>query len=234
MGGVLLSETPKAVRAEESLSQTRGLQLRLPPTWVTYRQSGTGPAFDTRPREVMYVGNPSTGVEMKIMKVPLLTSERDPQGLGGLALIDYFYTPEAVTPRVTDEQVIEILSKGIQVFPLTFSFNLTGNQNEFRDGLRFLRFDYDWARCEGVQIQGMKSKLCQSPNGAELPLDLQHHAQLSTVIAGPSVKDQGSIQYLWTLDFAAPLKSWPNVSAEVNEIMASCRLEVARNGTKAS
>lgn len=207
-------------------------QMKLPPTWVSPNGQRSIPGLDdARPRELLLALGPQKA-EVKVERIPLAVSTRDPQGLGGLALIDYFSTPQGQTPRVTTQQVVEILSKGFEQQPAIFSFSLVATPSErFQNTTKYLRYDFEAARCEGEQIQGVSGKVCQrSDNGEVLPVPIKHHAIWSTVVAEPTntakvadgllVGDAGA-EILWVVDISAPADSWPKIAEEAEKIALS-------------
>jgi len=192
-----------------------------------FSQRGIPGLNDATARELLSAGDSTSQAEVKVARVPLATSTRDPQGLGGLAIIDFFSTPQGQEPRVTKPQVVDVLSAGFAKQPAIFSYAPTGSPTEtFRNTTKFLRYDFESSRCEGTQVQGVSSKICQrSDNGEALPTPVRHHAILSTVAVQPTdnakVADglllcpEGA-EILWVVDVSAPADAWPRLSEQVD------------------
>mmetsp|Transcript_62651 Transcript_62651/g.183244 ORF Transcript_62651/g.183244 Transcript_62651/m.183244 type:complete len:337 (-) Transcript_62651:168-1178(-) len=210
----------------------RGWQMRLPPTWRVYDQKGVPDLSEAASRQLLLGGDASQKAEVKVVRVPLATSKADPQGLGGLALIEYFSTAQGQEPRVTTPQVVDVLSKGFSSMPAMFSFDFVGTpSDEFRNTTKYLRYEYEAARCEGAQVQGTSGKICQrSDNGEILPVFNRHHAILSTVVAEPTegrrvadgllVSPKGA-EVLWVVDVSAPAGNWTQLTGEVQTMLGS-------------
>uniref|UniRef100_A0A7S0ADN9 Uncharacterized protein n=1 Tax=Pyrodinium bahamense TaxID=73915 RepID=A0A7S0ADN9_9DINO len=220
---------PLGVWAE---ADKRGWQMRLPPTWRPYNQRGIPGLNEVASRELLLAGDPTQKAEVKVVRIPLATSPRDPQGLGGLALIEYFSTPLGQQPRVTRSQVVDILSKGFEQQPAIFSFSFVDTPSEeLRNATKYLRYDFEAARCEGAQVQGVSGKICQrSDNGEMLPVNNRHHAIVSTVVPEPIGNSQvadgllvgpNGAEVLWVVDVSAPAASWRNVTEQVEVVLAS-------------
>jgi len=212
---------PDPARAEAA---SRGWQLKLPPDWRPYRQAGVPGPDDPRPRELLVAGNSEQKAEVKVVRVPLVKSARDPDGIGSLALVDYFSPPAGQQSRVTQQQVIEILSQGQSQQPAIFSFSLVGSPNDKRVGeQRYLRYDFEASRCEGAQVIGVNSKICErSDTGEVLPTLLKHHAIVSTVSSEPLPNMDGAmVEILWIMDISAPVEIWPQLTEQVNTVVDS-------------
>lgn len=233
LGDGLLSQH---VLAEEQ--PRRGWQMKLPEEWMVVRQTGLPGPDETRTKELLLAANGNA--EVRILRIPLVTSERDPQGLGGLALIEYF---SAEKPRVTREQILPLLSQSFASQPATFELVLSSIPEDIvKSRQKYLLYEFDLTRCEGSQVQGTKGKLCQrSDNGEILPTSVRHHAVLNTVTAEPgggSLAGDGAYpEVFWLIDFSAPSDIWPQVLKQVRSMVdtfsigSETALEASRNAT---
>eukprot|EP00933_Yihiella_yeosuensis_P052654 TRINITY_DN50759_c0_g1_i1.p1 TRINITY_DN50759_c0_g1~~TRINITY_DN50759_c0_g1_i1.p1 ORF type:complete len:324 (-),score=51.39 TRINITY_DN50759_c0_g1_i1:135-1055(-) len=235
-----LYASPPSANAEETQRPTainRGYQLKLPTGWASYRQNSLPGPDETRTKELLLAGNPDNDTEVKILRVPLVTSPQDPQGLLGLALSEYFL---AEKPRVTRDQILPLLTTSFAQQPATFNLTVTPNvEDKVRAGQRYLLHEFDLERCDGQQIQSRKGKICQQPNGELLATSVRHHAILNTVTSEPGGEAFGGNypQILWIVDISAPLGVWPKIKSEVNTIVetftvgSETALEAYRNAT---
>ncbi|CAE8584704.1 unnamed protein product, partial [Polarella glacialis] len=216
----------------------RGWQLKLPEDWVKSKQAAVPGPEERRTKELLLAGNAAQDAEVRVLRVPLVTSERDPQGLGSLALIEYF---TAATPRVSREQILPVLTSSWASQPATFSLTMAGQALEkVRGGQKYLMYEFDLTRCEGAQVEGIKGKVCQKDNGEVLPTAVRHHAIMNTVTAEPSKGEANEVNYpevLWIIDVSAPADKWPQLSSQVSTLLQSfavgtnTQLEAVRNAT---
>lgn len=195
----------------------RGWQMKVTEPWQLFRSDGMPDIGETRPRELLVARILEVQAEVRVIRFPLVTSQRDPSGIGGLALVDYFSTSQGKTPRVTQEQAIDVLSKGFQQMPATFSFVLNGQPKDFLQGdKRYLIYEFDQGRCQGVQVDGVKGKECQRPdNGQVLDVNVRHHAMINTVAAETGDDVEGAREILWVVDISAPADKWRDVAPQV-------------------
>lgn len=212
-------------------ASTLGYQLQLPPTWFVFKSSNI-PKLDTpTARELLSGGYPEIKADVKVARVPLATSQRDPQGLGGLATIEYFSGPQ---PRVTTQQVVDLLSKGYSQQKDISAFSLIGAPQDFyRNNTKFLKYDFLATRCEGVQVQGIKGKVCQKENGELLPSAAVRHTVVyrlgedpvgitgnGNVAEGLLLGEKGA-EILYVLDISAPEKVWSNITSDIDFLIKS-------------
>jgi len=215
-----------------------GWQLKMPEGWEVSRQKGIPGRDDVRPQELLMGLNQVQRSEVKVVRIPLVTTERDPQGIGGLVLIEYFGTPEGQSPRVTTDQTIDILVPAFKNQPAIFNFGRVGvPQDIFRKKQKYLRYDFEAGRCEGAQVQGVKGKVCQrSDNGEILPVLNRHHAILTTVASEPDTggggilealgfgqppRSQGTREVMWVVDVSGPAEVWPKLEEQAKALFAS-------------
>jgi len=223
----LVVEKPLVARAE---GDKVGYQVQLPRLWATYQQRGNPGLGDKASKALFVAGSAAEKIEAQVVRIPLAVTRADPQGLGGLALIDYFSTPSGQEPRVTKEQVVDILSKGVASDVKSFRFNITGTTTEFfRNVTKYLRYDYEVVSCSGDITEGQGGNRECTLEGLEKPTTKRHHAVVSAVLSEPAkgqvadgilLSDTGA-EVLWVVDASAPIKSWPNVSAQVDQFLAS-------------
>lgn len=177
----------------------------------------------------MLAFNQGVRAEVKVARVPLATSPRDPQGIGGLAVIDFF----SAEPRVTAPQVVDFLSKGFASQPAIFQYNPVGQPStSLRNATKYLRYDFESSRCEGAQVQGLNSKICQrSDNGQVLDTPLRRHAIVSLLAEEPTgdgeevadgllIGPRGA-EILWVLDISAPVDAWSQLNEQVDYLISS-------------
>jgi len=199
-------------------------QLKLPEGWQV-EKSIRAPRADPRPQALLVARNPSKQAEVKVVRVPLVATPQDPQGLGPLATMDYFYTPDT---QVTQKQLIDLLQAGYKAQPALFSYKDLDAEDFSRNKRKYLRYDFESARCEGIQVEASKGKLCQRPGSDEpLPTVVRHHRLLNTVypesdLAEPAQggnPDESFLpQVLWILDVSVPEDAWKEQSGAVREL----------------
>eukprot|EP00930_Biecheleria_cincta_P071325 TRINITY_DN58842_c0_g1_i1.p1 TRINITY_DN58842_c0_g1~~TRINITY_DN58842_c0_g1_i1.p1 ORF type:complete len:315 (-),score=51.72 TRINITY_DN58842_c0_g1_i1:533-1477(-) len=241
--GLLSGLLPLAslVRAEELPKPASwGWQIKLPPGWTIVRQRGVPGPEETRTKELLLAEDPSQGVKLKVLRIPLLTTPQDPQGLGGLALIDFFGTQ----PRITKEQVLQVLTPAFARQPATFDFKLVGSGEEsVKEKQKYFAYEFNLTRCDGAQVQGLNGKVCQrSDNGQPILTAAFHHAVLNAVTAEPGggrLAASGAYpEVLWTVDVSVPVAQWPDLSKEVMQLLSTFAvgaiqdLEARRNATQ--
>lgn len=237
----LLPLTSLEGRAEEVPKPApRGWQIKLPDGWNIVRQSGVPGPEETRTKELLLAEIPNQGVTVKVLRIPLLTTPQDPQGLGGLALIDFF----GPQPRITKEQALSVLTPAFARQPATFDFKLTSSGEEsVKEKQKYFQYEFNLTGCEGAQVQGLNGKVCQrSDNGQALPTKAFHHAVLNTVTAEPGggrLMGGGAYpEVLWTVDVSVPVAQWPDLSKQVVQLLSTFAagttrdLEARRNATQ--
>jgi len=241
----------RGVHAEETNltlpEKLRGWQMKLPDGWTVIRSSGVPGPEEVRPKELLSAanvrsGDQGQGAEVRVLRVPLVTTPQDPQGIGGLILIEWF---QAEKPRVTQKDVVNSLSNSYVAQPVTFDFSLGKADTKVKDNQRYLTYEFDVTRCEGQQVQGVNGKVCQRPdNGKVLPTSVVHHAVINTVTTEPGggalSQGKGYPEVLWIVDISAPAEKWENVSKQVAVIFETFavgdpgRLAAQRNSSAAA
>lgn len=240
--GLLSGLLPLAssARAEElPIPAPRGWQIKLPQGWTTVRQSGVPGPEETRTKELFLAEDPSQGVKLKVLRIPLITTPQDPQGLGGLALIDFF----GPQPRITKEQALQVLTPAFARQPTTYDFKLTGSGEEsVKEKQKYFQYEFNLTSCEGAQVQGLNGRVCQrSDNGQPIPTTAFHHVVLNTVTAEPGggrlMAGGAYPEVLWTVDIAVPAAQWQDFSKQVVQLLSTFAvgtnrdLEARRNAT---
>jgi len=236
--GVLLSilgastpftlETPLAARAE---SNKVGFQVKMPRVWTAYNQRGNPGLGDKSAKVLLAGGSASDKAEVQVVRVPLAVTRADPEGVGSLGLIDYFSTPSGQQPRITREQIVDVLTKGVKTSGNNFRFNLTGTPTEFfRNTTKYLRYDYEVDKCFADIIEGEGGEMKCSAGGIDRATQEKRHSVISTVLSEPVdgaqvadgilLSDSGA-EVLWVIDASAPVKLWPKVEAQVKQLLDS-------------
>jgi len=188
-------------------------QLKLPEGWQV-EKSIRAPRADPRPQALLVARDTKKQGEVKVVRVPLVATQQDPQGLGPLATTDYFYTPDT---QVTQKQLVDLLQAGYKAQPAIFSYKDLDAEDFKRNNRKYLRYDFESARCEGIQVEASKGKLCQKPDSDEpLPAIVRHHRLINTVYPEADLAQPGEgntdesflPQVLWILDISVPLDMW--------------------------
>jgi len=236
--GVLLSilgastpltvETPLVARAE---STKVGYQVQVPRVWSTYQQRGN-PGLGDKASKILFAGGSGADkIEAKVVRIPLAVNPADPQGLGSLALIDYFSTPSGQQPRITKDQVVELLSKGVASDIKNFRFNLSGTPTEFfRNKTKYLRYDYEVERCDADIVEGQGGEKKCEQAGLDFYVKARRHAVIHTVVSEPVdgvqvadgvlLSDTGA-EVLWVVDASLPLSKWTTKEEQVNQFLST-------------
>lgn len=225
----LTVETPLVARAE---STKVGYQVQLPRVWSAYQQRGNPGLGDKSSKILFAAGNGAEKIEAKVVRVPLAVNRADPQGLGSLALIEYFSTPSGQQPRITKDQVMDLLSKGVAADPKNFRFNLTGTPTEFfRNTTKYLRYDYEVETCPADIVEGAGGeRKCDYLGGLDSALAARRHSIINTVVAEPVngaqvadgiLESDLGAEVLWVADVSLPATKWADNEKQVNQFLAT-------------
>eukprot|EP00929_Paragymnodinium_shiwhaense_P115655 TRINITY_DN84667_c0_g1_i1.p1 TRINITY_DN84667_c0_g1~~TRINITY_DN84667_c0_g1_i1.p1 ORF type:complete len:348 (-),score=96.85 TRINITY_DN84667_c0_g1_i1:65-1042(-) len=228
-----LGASPLALQGRPALAETEfkiGYQLKMPENWDVFRKDGYSKG-EQRPKALLqgvFLKDNAPAADLKIVRVPLVTSARDPQGTGAMLLANFFYG-QGKEREVSGQQVVDNLQASMKSQAATFDYKDLSMKEFEREGRRYLRYDYETSRCEGVQVLGMKgSKTCAMPGkeDEQLPTPFVRHTVVTTlapevtvaktadgepVPAGPEV--------LWILDIQAAAKTWDGVSDDIEKFL---------------
>lgn len=185
----------------------RDWQLFLPEDWNTVTNESTVDLKKTSASTLLVTGSQFAKAEAKLTYVPLA-------GKGSSPTVDFFISNNATKSK---DEVAELLSRTFARKQTTFSFTLGQVSETSKGNLKYLRYEFDRSRCDGLQKDSASGKVCITSGNDVLQVRQRHYVVVNTVTR----TDDGGPQALWQLEISASSETWQDVSPKLDEAIQS-------------